>query len=76
MQKPLQLNIEESMIERLETIANTTKRSKSILVEEALEEYLADMKLASRADKIYRDVCTGKMGTISQEELGKKYGLG
>ena len=35
----------------------------------------ADMELASRADKIYKDVCSGKVGTISQEELEKKYGL-
>lgn len=75
MQKPLELNIEEKMIKRLETIANATKRSKSVLVEEALEEYLEDMELASRADKIYEAVCAGKMGTVSQEELEKKYGI-
>ncbi|GMO67517.1 MAG: hypothetical protein Nk1A_5750 [Endomicrobiia bacterium] len=75
MQKPLELNIEEKMIERLESIANATKRSKSVLVEEALEEYLEDMELASRADKIYEDVCAGKMETIFHEELKRKYGI-
>lgn len=75
MQKPLELNIEEKMIKRLETIANATKRSKSVLVEEALEEYLEDMELASRADKIYEDVCTGKTKTFTHEEVKREYGI-
>ena len=40
-----------------------------------IEEHLANLKLAYEATKISRDVRIGKMGTISQEELERKYGI-
>jgi predicted DNA-binding protein len=45
------------------------------LVKEALKEHLDDLELAYKADKIYEDVCMGKIKTVAQEEIEKEYGI-
>jgi predicted DNA-binding protein len=75
MQKFFGLKIEESLLKKLNSIAIVTKRSKAFLIKEALKEHLDDLELAYRADKMYEDVCTGRIKTIPQEEIEKEYGF-
>ena len=75
MQKFFGLKIEENLLKKLNSIANAAKRSKAFLVKEALKEHLDDLEIAYKADKIYEDVCTGKIKTTPQEEIEKEYGI-
>ena len=75
MQKFFGLKIEENLLKKLDSIATAAKRSKAFLVKEALKEHLDDLEIAYKADKIYEDVCTGKIKTIPQEEIEKEYGI-
>ena len=75
MQKFFGLKIEESLLKKLNSIAIITKRSKAFLVKEALKEHLDDLELAYKADKIYEDVCVGRIKTIPQKEVEKEYGI-
>jgi len=69
------MKMEGLVFDKLVSIANITKRSKSFIVQEALKEHLTDLEIAYRADKIYEDVCAGKIKTISQKEIEKEYGI-
>jgi predicted DNA-binding protein len=75
VQKFFGLKIEEPLLKKLDSIAISTKRSRAFLVKEALKEHLDDLELAYRADKIYEDVCMGKIKTVPQEEIEKEYGI-
>jgi predicted DNA-binding protein len=75
VQKFFGLKIEDTLLKKLDSIAVSTKRSKAFLVKEALKGHLADLELAYKADKIYEDVCMGKIKTVPQEEIEKEYGI-
>ena len=69
------IRLPDEIQNRLLELANTTGRTKSFYVREALMEYLEDLEDAYLADKAVSDLRAKKAHTIPIEEVMKEYGL-
>jgi RHH-type rel operon transcriptional repressor/antitoxin RelB len=71
----LSIRLKEPIIQRLETLAKRTGRSKTYYVVEAINEHLEDLEDIYLAKQAIENVRTGKSKIISQQEVKKRYGL-
>ncbi len=69
------IRLPDEIQSRLLELSNTTGRTKSFYVREALIEYLEDLEDAYLADKAASDLRSKKAHTIPIEEVMKEYGL-
>lgn len=60
---------------RLETLAQSTGRTKTFYAREAILEYLDDLEDLYLAERRLTDIRAGKMQTVPLEEVMKRYGL-
>lgn len=71
----LTIRLPEEMENRLNTLADVTKRPKSFYVREALERSLADMEDVYLADAAYERFLSSKEKSVPLAEVMKQYGL-
>lgn len=63
------------LLERLETLAVETGRSKTYYVQRALEDSIHDMELLYLAKQRSEDIRTGKSKVLSWDEVKERNGL-
>jgi RHH-type rel operon transcriptional repressor/antitoxin RelB len=68
----LSLRLKEPQITRLDNLAKRTGRSKTFYVTEAIDRYLDELEEIYLAEQVLTDVRSGKMKTVSWEELKKR----
>ncbi len=71
----LTIRLPEEMENRLNTLADVTKRPKSFYVREALERSLADMEDVYLADAAYERFLSSKEKSVPLAEVMQQYGL-
>lgn len=69
------LRLPEEVSERLQKLADRTGRSKTYYMIEAISEHLDDLEDLHVAEQRLRSVHAGRTGTVSLEEVMKRYGL-
>lgn len=73
--KSMTVRIEEELNDRLENLANETKRTKSFYVLEALTKSIDDIEDIYLAEKRLEDVRAGRSRTFTLEEVEDRLGL-
>jgi RHH-type rel operon transcriptional repressor/antitoxin RelB len=69
------LRLPDDVSERLANIAALTGRSKTFYMVEAIQEHLDDLEDLYLAEQTLLDVRSGKMETVSLEDVMRRYGL-
>lgn len=69
------LRLPDDVSERLQKLAERTGRSKTRLMLEAIGEHLDDIEDLHIAEQRLRSVRAGRTGTVSLDEVMKRYGL-
>ena len=69
------LRLPEEVSERLQKLADRTGRSKTYYMIEAISEHLDDLEDLQVAEQRLRSVRAGRTGTVSLEDVMKRYGL-
>ncbi len=71
----LALRLPTSLEKRLNRLAKATGRTKSFYARQAIEEHLQDLEDFYLAQRISREIKTGKMKTHALEDVVKELGL-
>ncbi len=71
MKKPINIRLEKDMIERLDEYATELKKTRTSLIEKAIELYF-DKLDEMIADKRIDNLKSGKSGVVSLREIFKK----
>ena len=69
------LRLPEEVSERLQKLADRTGRSKTYYMIEAISEHLDDLEDLQVAEQRLRSVRASRTGTVSLEDVMKRYGL-
>ena len=75
MGSAVSLRLPEDLKSRLEKLSKRTGRSKSFYMIEAISEKLEDLEDLYLAEERTRALRAGLSGTITQDEMEKRYGL-
>jgi RHH-type rel operon transcriptional repressor/antitoxin RelB len=75
MKELLTIRLPDDLQTRLDTLAQSTGRTKSFYVREAIDRYLEDMEDVYMADSVLQRIRSGKERTYTQDEVGKRLGL-
>ncbi|KGF28196.1 MULTISPECIES: ribbon-helix-helix protein, CopG family [Oligella] len=69
------LRLPTELVERISHLAETTGRSRTYYMQEAIKQHIDDLEDLYLAEQALVDVRTGKSETISLETLIEEYGL-
>ena len=69
------LRLPTELVERISYLAETTGRSRTYYMQEAIKQHIDDLEDLYLAEQALVDVRTGKSETISLETLIEEYGL-
>lgn len=69
------LNLPPELERRLEALEKATGRSKQMVLEEVIAEYLGDLEDFDLAEKEALDISEGRSSTRPLADVMKKYGL-
>ena len=72
----LAIRLPERLENRLKKLAESTGRTKTFYVREAILEYLEDIEDLYLARKSLKDIRSGRSKTFTLEEVEKSLGLG
>lgn len=75
MKPILGIRLPDNLQTRLDVLAQSTGRTKSYYVREAIGRYLEDMEDLYMADSVLQHTRSGKEKTYTQDEVGKRLGL-
>jgi RHH-type transcriptional regulator, rel operon repressor / antitoxin RelB len=75
MKPILGIRLPDNLQTRLDILAQSTGRTKSYYVREAIGRYLEDMEDLYMADSALQRIRSGKEKTYTQDEVGKQLGL-
>lgn len=73
---PTSIRLKKETEHRLNTLAQTTGRSKAFYIREAIENHIEDMEDFFLAEKRLDDLKIGKSRTYSLSEVEEELGLG
>jgi len=72
---PLSVRLKKDQLERLESLAKKTNRTKSFYISKALDEYLGELEFIYLMEQRMIDIRSGKAETVSHEEVMRRNGL-